>query len=216
MGVWMDFHYKLFGKFRERRMRQFLAIMRPDNEPLLDVGGTEHTWAIDAHGYGNFPVVMANVYFHYADSGNPRFSRVQANGCDLPFSPHSFAIIYSNSVIEHVGDRAAQRKFADELRRVGRKLWVQTPARCFPIEPHFLAPFIHWLPMSWQRALVRFTPKGIAEPAAVQGILKCTRLLNRREMEECFPDCEILVERVLGWPKSYIAVRRTDPAESHA
>lgn len=34
-------------------------------------------------------------------------------------------------------------------------------------------------------------------------------MLNYREVLELFPDCQIIVERVLRWPKSYFAVRHT-------
>jgi hypothetical protein len=94
---------------------------------------------------------------------------------------------------------------------VGRKLWVQTPARGFFIEPHLLAPFIHWLPIRWQRRLIRnFTPWGwFNRPTAVQveDLLAEVRLLTRAEMEVLFPDCEILEEKFLGLTKSYVAVR---------
>ena len=53
---------------------------------------------------------------------------------------------YSNSVIEHLHEFDQQKRFADEVRRVGRKLWVQTPARGFFVEPHLITPFIHYLP----------------------------------------------------------------------
>jgi len=56
----------------------------------------------------------------------------------LNYSDNEFDICFSNSVIELVGSFEDQRKFANEIRRVGRKLWVQTPARSFFFEPHYL------------------------------------------------------------------------------
>src|SRR4051794_26662392 len=61
----------------------------------------------------------------------------------LPFADNEFDLAYSNSVLEHVNDRAG---LAREIRRVARSWWVQTPAFSFPIEPHALLPFAHWLP----------------------------------------------------------------------
>ena len=94
---------------------------------------------------------------------------------------------------------------------MGRGLWVQTPARGFPIEPHLMTPFLHYLPLAWRRRLLRnFSVWGwIARPSqkAVEDFLRQTRLLGYQEMRELFPDCEIRRERFLGLTKSYVAVR---------
>jgi len=134
------------------------------------------------------------------------------DGCRLEFADGSYDIAYSNSVIEHVGSWEDQKAFAAELRRVGGKLWCQTPARCSPIEPHYLAPFIHWLPRSIQRKLIRyFTVRGLIEKpsqAEIDEMVFSIRLLTYREMRQLFPDCTILTEYLLPMiPKSYIAVR---------
>jgi hypothetical protein len=55
-------------------------------------------------------------------------------------SDQEYDIAFSNSVIEHVGDWERQAAFASEIRRVGKNLWIQTPAKECPIEPHYLAP----------------------------------------------------------------------------
>ena len=64
----------------------------------------------------------------------------------LPFTDGEFDLVYCSSVIEHVPP-ARRETFARELRRVGRGWFVQTPAFSFPIEPHALLPFAHWLPV---------------------------------------------------------------------
>jgi len=116
------------------------------------------------------------------------------------------------STIEHVHSLDRQRAFASEVRRVGRGLWLQTPARSFPFEPHWLGLFIHWLPRRWQRRLARnFTLWGLVnrpDQQQVDALVDEYRLLDYREMRELFPDCEIRRERFLGLTKSYVAVRR--------
>src|SRR5262245_25250334 len=121
---------------------------------ILDVGGTPANWAL-------LPVrprvVMLNLprALEPADSGMPW---VFADGCRLPFRDRSFDVVFSNSVIEHVGDARRQEEFAREIARVGVRYFVQTPNRWFPVEHHLLTPLIHFLPRSWQRRLVeRFT-----------------------------------------------------------
>ena len=73
----------------------------------------------------------------------------------LPYRPGAFDIAFSNSVIEHVGSFEEQTRFAEQLRRVATGVWVQTPARGFPLETHLLMPLIHYLPLRWQTRLVR-------------------------------------------------------------
>ena len=125
----------------------------------------------------------------------------------------SYDIGFSNSVIEHVGSWERQQQFAAEIRRVAKAVWVQTPAYECPIEPHYLTPFIHYLPRSCQKKILRWgTVRGwIARPnqAEINEMVDTTRLLRKAEMSMLFPDCEIIVER-LFWimPKSYIAIRR--------
>ena len=72
---------------------------------------------------------------------------VRADGRNLPFADGEFDLCFSNAVIEHVaGGREGQRQFVDELCRVAGRVFVTTPNRWFPIDPHTLLPFVHWLP----------------------------------------------------------------------
>ena len=126
---------------------------------------------------------------------------------------NKYDIVFSNSVIEHVGEWKDQQAFAREVRRVGGKLWVQTPARECPFEPHYLAPFIHWLPKHWQKRLIRWcTVYGWVQrpsPEDIAEMVTSIRLLTKSEVKALFPDCEILVETLWGvFPKSYIAVSK--------
>jgi SAM-dependent methyltransferase len=122
---------------------------------------------------------------------------VQADAAErLPFADGQFDLAYSSSVIEHVppGRRAA---FAAEVRRVARGWYVQTPARSFPIEPHALLPFAHWLPAGLRRRYWRLGAMGHWEEI---------ELLGRREVEALFGPAE--PERVGPLTKSWVCVRR--------
>lgn len=115
-------------------------------------------------------------------------------------------------MIEHAGNWENQRAFASEIRCVSNAIWVQTPAYECPIEPHYLTPFVHWLPIRLRWKLLRhFTLWGlIHRPSGKQidSMIETIRLLTRKEMQILFPDCTILTERLLGViPKSYIAIR---------
>jgi hypothetical protein len=195
-------------------MRLFLATFRPTPETsILDVGGTSFNWELIGSGW---PTTLVNLVPLSTAGLAANYTSVQASGTRLCFPDASFDIAFSNSVIEHVGELDQQRAFARELRRVGRQLWVQTPARSFFFEPHLLAPFIHFLPTPWQRRLARnFTLWGwLVRPSAesVARIIEGTRLLDFRTFRQLFPDCEVRRERFCGFTKAYIAVRLDRPA----
>ena len=71
---------------------------------------------------------------------------VQGNALELPFDDGSFDVVFSNAVIEHVGGEEEQRRFVAEALRVGRRAFITTPNRWFPVEVHTHLPFVHWLP----------------------------------------------------------------------
>ena len=136
--------------------------------------------------------------------------QIQASACDIPFPDSSFDIVFSNSMIEHLGTWEKQALAAKEMRRVGKRLWIQTPNSRFPIEPHYLTPFIHWFPSHWQRNLLPYTVWAfIAHPTSehCDRLHKEIRLLNWSEMRKLFPDCSIKAEHFIGLTKSIIVIR---------
>jgi len=195
----------IFIHFRRRRMDRFLAAFTPSPKArVLDVGGTVQTWTSESEG--EFPVTLINTR-DYGAIEDSRFTSVKGDATNMPFADNAFEIVFSNSVIEHVGTWEKQQAFAREVRRVACKLWIQTPARSFPIEAHLLAPYIQYLPKSLQHRIVRWTLRGLLQPEVVHEIVDEVRLLTHREMKQLFPDCLILKERVFGLTKSYVAVR---------
>ena len=191
-------------------MRKFYTLLAPSRETrVLDIGGGVQTWTTESGEVNQFPVTLLNI--RSASILPERFAAIEASATALPFADKSFDIAFSNSVIEHVGTWQDQQAFAIEARRVASKLWVQTPARSFPIEPHQFGLFVHFLPKRVQYKLARrFTIWGWLNkptPAEVRELVDEVRLLTYREMKELFPDCHILKERCLLLTKSYIAVR---------
>jgi hypothetical protein len=69
---------------------------------------------------------------------------VVADGRALPFSDGAFDLVYANAVVEHVGDESDQRRFMEELARVGRVYIATTPNRWFPVEAHYHTLLTHW------------------------------------------------------------------------
>ncbi len=201
----------MFIRFRKKRMAKFYALLSPSGDSrVLDIGGMPSTWNEESQCDRDFPVTLINLR-RLEDFGGERFTAVVGDATNLPFGDKSFDIAFSNSVIEHLGSWDVQVRFAQEVSRVAPKFWVQTPAKSFPIEPHYLAPFIHYFPKKIQRLLVRnFTVWGWSvrpNTAQVDSILDELRLLSYREFVRLFPNCAILKEKFLGLTKSYIAVR---------
>jgi len=198
----------LFIGFRRKRMKQFLAqFSLSASTRVLDIGGTPQTWNREAGTCAPECVVLANIRTVDEDPTG-RCIAMYGDATALPFADGSFDLVFSNSVIEHVGTWEKQKAFAREARRVAPQLWIQTPARSFPIEAHLLAPFIQYLPKGVQRRLARWTPRGLLQPAVAREVVEEVRLLSYREFKLLFPDCLILKERFFGMTKSYIAVRR--------
>jgi SAM-dependent methyltransferase len=140
-----------------------------------------------------------------------------ADGRRLPFRDGAFDVVFSNAVIEHVGRFDKQRLFAEECRRVGKSYFVTTPNRGFPIEPHLLTPFVHWLPRRMlTRKLLRFgTLWGLMRNPPVEELDDYTQniwLLDERQMRHLFPDAEIRRERLMGMTKTLIAAKRDNGA----
>jgi Methyltransferase domain len=203
---------KISPLFRRKRIKKFLDVFHPTAQTrILDVGGIPKFWQevpINAR------ITLLNLYEldEYDRSFmTPNQTSVVGDGTKLDFEDQSFDIVFSNSVIEHLGTAENQMAFAREARRVGRGYWVQTPAKEFPIEPHYFAPCVHWFPKNIQRRLL---PKCslwglLRKPSdeVLDYVLAELRLLRRREFRTLFPDGHFWTERTIGLPKSYTAYK---------
>ena len=210
-----SFYRILQPHFRKKRMRLFLDLFDPnDTTSILDIGGNVYDWEGIVHNASRITVL--NIAPTDSSREYPaRFTYKMGDGRDLPFPDQSFDIVYSNSVIEHLGTLDDQRRFAQEAQRVGRNVFIQTPNRWFPVEPHFIALFVHYLPKNIQRLfLPRLSLRGFfrsGDNVELYKLFEELRLLSFGEMSELFPGCSIHRERLLGIAKSLIAIRRTSP-----
>ena len=141
---------------RERKLRLFMDVFAPGPETsVVDVGVTDAPFG--AGSSDNFfealypwPAQITAVGQTELDrfaAAFPSVRAVRSDGRDLPFADREFDLGFSNSVVEHVaGGRDGQRRFVEELCRVAARVFVTTPNRFFPIDPHTLLPFVHLLP----------------------------------------------------------------------
>jgi SAM-dependent methyltransferase len=175
---------------RQRKLRLLLEELRPTAETtVLDVGADELGFG-EGEGCGtlNFfeelypwPERITALGLHDGSGFRARYPRipyVQGDACDLPFADGTFDIVFSNAVIEHVGGRERQRRFVSEALRVGRRVFVTTPNRRFPIEVHTRLPLVHWLPDAVSHRAYRALGKDEATEVD---------LLTRRSLAALFP-----------------------------
>lgn len=183
---------------------------------ILDVGGRETYWkALPAEFLENYAVKITILNLPCDLVGEERaiFAYAVGDACDLNQYPdHSFDIVHSNSVIEHVGNWDRIKSFAKEVRRVAPNLFVQTPYFWFPIEPHFVKLIHHWLPKPlrasmWMRFQMGYRGRANNIDEAMSKLDDEPYLLDMRMFRFLFPDCRIIRERFFLFTKSMVAFR---------
>jgi hypothetical protein len=181
---------------------------------VLDLGGWISSWTVAA------PVAPAQVVILNIE--DPPESRahvkvITGDACDPPaeLRMERFDLVFSNSVIEHVGGHARRLQFVETVNHFSDCHWVQTPYRYFPLEPHWVFPGMQFLPLSARSTISARWPLGFArhmEPlpegkAAHVRLTAEIELLSRTEMEHYFPESSVIAERFVGLTKSLIALK---------
>ena len=207
--------------FREHRNRPLVALIdelaagRGGMIDVIDVGGSIEFWlGLPRTAREKCRTTLLNLPGEY-DSWpasdlkyRSEFTVLTGDARDLSqFSDGAFDLAVCNSVIEHVGAWRDMQAAAHELTRVGKRGWVQVPAFEFPLEQHFLVPFVHWFAGPVQRKVLsvlhgNFRRRSFAEQ---QTSVDHTRPLTRGELQELFPDARVASEWLV-LPKSHIAM----------
>ena len=207
-------------RMRARRFEHFLSLVESLPRPIrmLDVGGTEDFWErMEFLDSQKAEITILNLSAPPARSANVQ--TMDGNACDMPmFGNDSFDVVFSNSVIEHVGGIDEQRAMANEIQRIGRRYFVQTPNRSFPIEPHFMFPFFQFLPRRIQVWLLMHFDLSfggrLETVEAAEATARSVELLSERTFMGLFPGARLYREKVLGLTKSFIAYGGWDEPES--
>ncbi|XIA62294.1 class I SAM-dependent methyltransferase [Bradyrhizobium sp. TZ2] len=204
---------KQFRVSRARRIKRFFPDI--DNRSIADVSGSLHFWSFVRSEIKPKQVVIYNIALDRQfnpDNVGREPDNIQAtvyDGQHIPVNDKQIDILICNSVIEHVPppDRAG---LAREIKRVARNYVIQTPAKEFPVELHFLMPFLHWLPRPIGRVLAKISPFGLVERDAMvtRQLFDETNLLSAREFRRLFPEGHFVTERFLFLPKSYLIINK--------
>ena len=147
---------------------------------------------------------MVSLNLRKLESPEPWITSVEGDACDVPTSirQDEFDLVYSNSVIEHVGGHQRSLKFAEQVHALADFHWIQTPWRYFPIEPHWVCPGFQFLPIPARVRLARRWPMGCYRDAESLsdpiGTVLSVNLLSITEMHRYFPSSLLVRERVSG------------------
>jgi hypothetical protein len=195
-------------KFREKRFRIFREQIRTLKRPLtiLDIGGTETYWELmNFAEERDITFTICNLDPQKVNRSN--FSFIHADATNLAqFRDKQFDVVYSNSVIEHLFTYDNQQKMANEIRRVGKNYFVQTPNLYFPLEAHWLFPFFQFLPFRLRVYMTQHFniggyPKTGNRKAAEERVAE-VRLLSEKDMKKLFPDGKCYKEKFMLMTKS--------------
>ncbi len=104
-------------KIRSERIKFFNDLISDLSKPLkiLDVGGTEVFWEIMGFaGDTNYEITILNLSKEKTKHWNIISIKGDARNMK-EFKDKEFDVVFSNSVIEHVGDYKNQEKMANEF-----------------------------------------------------------------------------------------------------
>jgi hypothetical protein len=179
---------------------------------ILDIGGDIAYWKNVGWQDPKCKIYLLNLYENIIEDQDAKnFITVIGNALSLPFIKGEFDLVFSNSVIEHVGSVENQKKFAAEVTRICDKYIIQTPSYWFPLEPHSLIPFFQFIPHRLRALLImkfniNYFPKAATYKEAVT-VSRSTLMFTKKEFQKLFPGAEIHVERLFGIPKSYTIIK---------
>lgn len=203
----------LGAKFRDQRRKYFEDLFFQNfskNDPIrvLDVGGASYFWDTSSlPSLPNIEIILLNL--RQEKTEHPKIKSVVGDATNMPeFEDDSFDLVFSNSVIEHLYTWENQVKMANEVMRVGKKHFIQTPNRTFPMEAHYAIPFAQYFPHKMLYFLLTKTKMSRLQkwdPIDARQYLDEIRLLDQTEMRRLFPKSNMYLEKFMGMVKSISA-----------
>lgn len=202
------------AKARAKRMAEFARrFPEVSDMSVIDLGGFPDFWLASEVRPRHVTVVNldpingASIADGGLDPELPWLTCIVADACRYHGAPAD--LVFSNSLLEHVGGIANREALAGTVRRLAPHHWVQTPYRYFPIEPHWRIPGFQFLPLPARSRLGRRRWTQNVELPADEALHESvwTELLSITEMRYLFPESEIWFERYAGLVKSLVAVK---------
>lgn len=193
----------LQGVSRQRKFNLFMEKLQPKSTDLvLDLGGSDGSYLQSYYPWPeNIIVLDIEIYrlTKSAGKGNP----VCGDALITPFMDSTFDIVWCNALIEHVGNFDCQQALSEEIHRIGRRYFVTTPWKGFPIELHYQLPLYQFVPKKIQQMI----SKNFAVGWYQKGEWESIYLLWHYQMKALFPDATVIKHRVSVWPETLIAYK---------
>ena len=197
----------LTHRCRLRRTEEFRRRF-PDLKDMrvLDLGGTAVSWRVSGMRADSVTIVNLD---NAGQPDEPWMEFRRGDACAGGFGKYD--LVFSNSLIEHLGGHARRQQFADVVQESAPMWWVQTPYRYFPIEPHWVFPGFQFLPFRTRVFISQHWNAGhlpeFKNVVEVAELVASTELISATEMRAYFPSSEIWFERIAGLPKSLTALK---------
>jgi len=212
----MSLFSKLSYKSRKRKLELFYKLTKPSSSSrVLDIGaeinpdGKRGLQLIDGYKWKE-KLFAVNISDKHVESISKHYAGIEAkvaDACDLPWPDKYFDIVYSNAVIEHVGNLERQKKMASEIMRVGKNWFVTTPNRWFPFEFHMRLPLVTWLPGNAYLRVGQIVSYNHVNKRYGFGIKhNSLHLLTAKEMQQLFPTSRIVKQRITFMAETLIAI----------
>ncbi len=153
MSIIIEAKKKIMRVSREKKLQHFYSLFNK-GESVLDVGVSKESqkrglparnYFLKSYRYDNGTYTGLGVQdLSGMEDLFPGKHFVQYPGGMFPFSDKQFDWVFSNAVIEHVGDDDAQLLFLNEMIRVADCVFFTTPNKYFFVESHTNVFFLHW------------------------------------------------------------------------
>lgn len=218
---------KQSDKWALQRFNLFLDLLKPEsNSTILDLGGYNGKFFYNFKNiieHLNLKIIIADIDEEALAIAKERgFETLLLNDSGkINLSDKSVDIVFCNSVLEHVTlpknkiwnamdgevfkkeSEIHQKLFVEEIKRIGKKYFVQTPHVDFIIESHTWLPFVAKLSRRNLIKGIKFFNKFWIKKTSPDW-----NLLNEKQMGLLFSDAnEIITNKVWGFKKEIIAYK---------
>jgi hypothetical protein len=199
------------SRLRKKRLDFFSEFCDKLEKPvkILDLGGSDYHWRNSAFKNNkDYHITIINTEIQNTeDFRNICFIKRDVRHLNF-FDDKEYDLVYSSSLIEHLNNFEEQKKLADEIKRIGKHYFIQTPNYYFPIEPHFLFPFFQFLSDEKKTKLVSKYNLGWFikqdDESKARELAASIRLLKKNELKEFFPGSKIYNEKYFFLNKSFV------------
>lgn len=168
-------HASLEEDTRKRKAKKLISILSSFANlkqcSILDIGtGSGHI----AHELSLLckSVISVNLNDERVVKDGYRFIQIEDEY--LPFEDETFDVVVSNHVVEHVLNQRLHIREVSRVLKKGGFLYLATPNKYAFVEPHFMMPFLSWLPRHLASVYLKLFKNKVWDihPLSFRGIKK--------------------------------------------